>query len=91
MHFDLSSKITLERIPERYYKPTDLIEKIRQTQYEKIETEIFDEPLLASGQIAAEIASLIKKKKAAKANCVLGLSGGSTPLFVYDELVRLHR
>ena len=91
MHFDLSSKITLERIPERYYKPTDLIEKIRQTQYEKIETEIYDEVLHASRQIASEIAVLIRKKKAAKANCVLGLSGGSTPLFVYDELTRMHR
>lgn len=91
MHFDLSSKITLERIPERYYKPADLIEKIRQTQFEKIETEIFDEALQASHQIAAEIASLIRKKKTAKANCVLGLSGGSTPLYVYEELVRLHR
>jgi glucosamine-6-phosphate deaminase len=91
MNFDLSSKITLERIPERYYKPADLIEKIRQTQFEKIETEIFDEAIVASKQVAHEIADLIRKKKAAKANCVLGLSGGSTPLFVYEELVHLHK
>jgi len=91
MHFDLSSKITLERIPEQYYKPADLIEKIRQSQYEKIETEIYDEAHHASRQIASEIALLIKKKQAENKVCVLGLSGGSTPLYVYDELVRLHK
>lgn len=91
MHFDLSSKITLERIPEQYYKPADLIEKIRQSQYEKIETEIHDEPHHASRQIASEIATLIKKKQAENNTCVLGLSGGSTPLYVYDELVKLHK
>jgi len=91
MHFDLSSKITLERIPEQYYKPADLIEKIRQSQYEKIETEIYDEVHHASVQIAKEIAGLIQKQQSAKKNCVLGLSGGSTPLYVYDELVRMHQ
>ena len=91
MHFDLSSKITLERIPEQYYKPADLIEKIRQSQYEKIETEIYDEAHHASRQVASEIASLIKQKQADNKRCVLGLSGGSTPLYVYDELVRLHK
>ena len=90
MHFDLSSKITLERIPERYYKPTDLIEKIRQSQFEKLETEIYDEAIHASCQVASEVAGLIRKKQETGQQCVLGLSGGSTPLFVYDELVRLH-
>jgi glucosamine-6-phosphate deaminase len=91
MQFDLSSKITLERIPERYYCPEDAIDKIRQTQFEKIDTEIYDDEKHGSKQIAAEIASIIKNKQAKNETCVLGLSGGSSPLNVYEELVRLHK
>jgi glucosamine-6-phosphate deaminase len=91
MQFDLSSKITLERIPERYYCPEDAIDKIRQTQFEKIDTEIYDDEKQGSKQIAAEIASVIKDKQAQNQTCVLGLSGGSSPLSVYEELVRLHK
>lgn len=90
MQFDLSSKITLERIPERYYKPADVIEKIRQTQFEKIDTDIYDDVQDGAKQVATVIAGLIQKKQAAKAHCVLGLSGGSTPVPVYNELVRMH-
>ncbi|MDD2283905.1 MAG: glucosamine-6-phosphate deaminase [Paludibacter sp.] len=91
MQFDLSSKITLERIPERYYRPTDAIDKIRQTKFEKIDTEIYDNDIQGSVQVAAEIASIIKNKQAQQLPCVLGLSGGSSPLNVYEELVRLHK
>lgn len=91
MHFDLSSKITLERTPERYYRPIDAIDKIRQTQYEKIDTEIFDDEKQGSKQIAAEIATLIRKKEAEGKACILGLSGGFSPVSIYEELVRLHK
>ncbi len=91
MQFDLSSKITLERIPERYYRPNDMIDKIRQTQFEKIDTEIYDDEIQGSKQIAREIADIIIKKKTQGENCVLGLSGGSSPSNVYEELVRLHK
>ena len=91
MQFDLSSKITLERIPERYYRPVDAMDKIRQTQFEKIDTEIYDDEKQGSKQIAAEIAAVIKNKQAQNETCVLGLSGGSSPLSVYEELVKLHK
>lgn len=91
MHFDLSSKITLERTPERYYRPIDAIDKIRQTQYEKIDTEIFDDETLGSKQIAAEIATLIREKEAEGKACILGLSGGFSPISIYEELVRIHQ
>ena len=91
MQFDLSSKITLERIPERYYRPVDAMDKIRQTQFEKIDTEIYDDEKQGSKQIAAEIAAVIKNKQAQNQTCVLGLSGGSSPLSVYEELVKLHK
>lgn len=91
MQFDLSSKITLERIPERYYRPVDAMDRIRQTQFEKIDTEIYDDEKQGSKQIAAEIAAVIKNKQAQNETCVLGLSGGSSPLSVYEELVKLHK
>ncbi|RZA11645.1 MAG: hypothetical protein EOP02_31890, partial [Proteobacteria bacterium] len=38
-------------------------------------------------QVAAQIAALVRRKP----NAVLGLATGSTPIGVYDELIRLHR
>jgi len=90
MQFDLSSKITLERIPERYYRPVDMIDKIRQTQFEKIDTEIYDDEIQGSKHVAKEIAQIITQKREQNKQCILGLSGGSSPLNVYDELVRMH-
>ncbi len=57
-------------------------------KYEKIPTVIFDNAHHASKEIAKEIAGLIRSKKG---NCVLGLPTGSTPIFVYEELIRLHK
>lgn len=41
MLYDLSSKITLERTPEQYFRSTDMIESLRQTRYEKLRTSIY--------------------------------------------------
>jgi glucosamine-6-phosphate deaminase len=41
--------------------------------------------------VAGEIAELIGRKTAAGQRCVLGLATGSTPVGVYNELVRLHK
>ena len=41
--------------------------------------------------MAQEIAALIKEKAAAGKTCVLGLATGSTPIKLYQELVRLHK
>lgn len=91
MQYDLSSQITLERIPERYYRSNDMIESLRQTRYEKLRTKIYadaDEGALA---VAQKVATLIREKETEGDRCVLGLSGGYSPLGVYDELVRMHR
>ena len=90
MNYNLSSKITLERIPERYYRPGDAIEIIRQTRFEKLNTNIYETENEGSKAIATEIANLIRRKQLKGEHCVLGLSGGSSPLTVYEELVRLH-
>lgn len=58
------------------------------TRFEKIPTIIFADAEIASRVLAIEIARLIKEKKG---KCVLGLPTGSTPIFVYEELIRIHR
>lgn len=41
--------------------------------------------------VAAEIAELVRERASQGRTCVLGLATGSTPVGVYDELVRMHR
>lgn len=90
MQYDLSSKITLERTPERYYRSNDMIESLRQTRYEKLNTKIYADSNEGAYHIAQKIALLIREKYKQGEQCILGLSGGSSPLGVYDELVRMH-
>lgn len=91
MQYDLSSKITLERTPERYYRSNDMIESLRQTRYEKLRTNIYGDVNDGSKAVAEKVASLIRQKAQKGDRCILGLCGGYSPLGVYDELVRMHR
>jgi glucosamine-6-phosphate deaminase len=59
--------------------------------FEKIAVQIFPNAKKGSIQAAKEIADLIRIKQASNENCVLGLATGSTPIFLYAELVRLHK
>lgn len=61
------------------------------TKFERVPTQIFDNAMDASSYVAKEIADLIKSKQSAGESCVLGLATGSTPVKVYNELVRLHQ
>ena len=61
-----------------------------ETRFEKIHTVIFDESKEASKMVANEIAILIRKKQKEKKHCVLGLATGSSPISVYNELVRMY-
>ena len=70
------------------YKSPGTLEK---TRFEKIHSAIFDESKEASKMVANEIAILIKKKQKEKKSCVLGLATGSSPISVYQELVRMHK
>ena len=90
MHYDLSSKITLERIPERYYRSGDMIESLRQTRFEKLRTKIYSDANIGAKSIAQSIANLIREKEKEGERCVLGLSGGFSPIGVYEELVKIH-
>ena len=62
-----------------------------ETRFEKIYTAVVQNSSIASKAIAHEIANLIRLKADAGQNCVLGLATGSSPIKVYEELVRLHK
>lgn len=60
------------------------------TRFEKIHNVIFNSSNEASILVAREIAALIKEKQTLNQTCVLGLATGSSPIKVYEELVRMH-
>ena len=65
--------------------------KFEDTRLEKIHNVIFEDSEEASVIVAHEIANLIKLKTLQDQKCVLGLATGSSPMDVYEELVRLHK
>jgi len=65
--------------------------KFEESRYEKIHNVIFDSSSEASILVAQEIASLIREKEALNEPCVLGLATGSSPIKIYEELVRMHK
>jgi glucosamine-6-phosphate deaminase len=61
------------------------------SKWERLPVVIFEQPKTAAAQVAREIAQLIQQRARENRHAVLGLATGSTPIFVYQELVRLHR
>ena len=64
--------------------------QFEETRFEKIHNVIFKKSSDASVVVAHEIATLIRKKESEGTPCVLGLATGSSPIRVYEELVRMH-
>ncbi|MEI8204201.1 MAG: glucosamine-6-phosphate deaminase [Bacteroidota bacterium] len=60
-------------------------------RFEKLDTHIYRLAADASSAVATQIARVIKEKQAENKLCVLGLATGSTPVTVYDELIRMHK
>ncbi len=58
---------------------------------ERVPVSVYEQPLHASQSVARDIADLVQTRAAAGKKTVLGLATGSTPVGVYDELIRLHR
>ncbi|MFQ3306188.1 MAG: glucosamine-6-phosphate deaminase [Polaribacter sp.] len=67
------------------------IGQFENTRFEKIHNVTFKSSFEASVLVAQEIASLIKEKQDQNKKCVLGLATGSSPIKVYEELVRMHK
>lgn len=70
------------------YQPAGQFED---TRFEKIHNVVFSSSDEASVCVAHEIADLIKSKQVNDNLCILGLATGSSPIRVYEELVRMHR
>ncbi len=64
--------------------------KFEETRFEKKHNVIFSSSTEGSIKVAKEIADLIISKKLKGELCVLGLATGSSPIKVYEELVRMH-
>ena len=58
---------------------------------ELIPVEVYSHANDACQAVAAHIATCIRRRATEGNTCVLGLATGSTPVDVYDELVRIHR
>ena len=69
----------------------DIPGKFEETRFEKNHNVIFKSSVEASKVVAQEIATLIKSKQAENKSCILGLATGSSPIKVYEELVRMHK
>ncbi|MCF6167540.1 glucosamine-6-phosphate deaminase [Lutibacter sp.] len=65
--------------------------KFEDTRFEKIHNVIFSNSNIGSKTVAREIADLILSKQKEGKKCVLGLATGSSPIKVYEELVRMHK
>ena len=91
MKTNLSSQITLTRIPTRYYRPENAFEHSVLTRLEKVPTTIYESMEEGSFAVAKAIAAQIRKKQEAGQKFVLALPGGRSPESVYKELVRMHK
>ncbi len=65
--------------------------QFEETRFEKIHNTIFQSSEIASKIVAKEIAGLIRDKQSKNENCILGLATGSSPIKVYEELIRFHQ
>lgn len=65
--------------------------QFEETRFEKIHSSICKSSEIGSKIVAKEISDLIRQKQNANSNCVLGLATGSSPIKVYDELIRMHK
>ena len=91
MRLDLSSHITLDRVPKKYYKPENDFEEYNLSRYEKLAIEIYEESQSAARNVAEEIVQEMLQKQHEGKPFVLGISGGASPIPVYEELVRHHK
>ena len=60
-------------------------------RFEKVPVQIYENPAEAIKAAAQEIADLIRAKAAKNEMCVLGLATGSSPIKLYQELVRMYK
>jgi len=90
MKTNLSSKITLTTIPERFYHPANAYDHSVLTRFEKIPTFIYQSIEEGSADIAKTIAGEINKYRKASRNFVLALPGGRSASRVFKIWVEMY-
>lgn len=65
--------------------------KYQLKSFEKLPVKIWNDSRAAAIHVAQSIALAIRQKQQEGENIVLGLATGSTPISVYNELVRMHK
>ncbi|MDR0756393.1 MAG: glucosamine-6-phosphate deaminase [Tannerella sp.] len=91
MKTNLSSKITLTRIPGRFYHPENAYEHSVLARFEKIPTYIYESIEEGSVILAGEIALEIKKRQQDSRKLTLALPGGRSTRRVFEEWISMHR
>lgn len=84
----MNTVLTKNPIPSIAHKKAGRTEE---TRFEKVHVEILTDSSLGSKAIAQEIANTIRMKNFKGQPCVLGLATGSSPIKVYEELIRMHQ
>lgn len=90
MKSDLSSKIRLDQVSSRYYKPESELELASLTRFEKVNTTVVASRNDGAHEIALDIVEIINNCVKEKGRCVIGLGAGKCVLDVYDQLVKLY-
>lgn len=72
-------------------KPLTGYLKYELKSFEKMPVKIWEDSLEASRHVARSIALAIRQKQQDGEQIILGLATGSTPIKVYEELVRMHK
>lgn len=82
------SEIQYSNLKDISYREAGIYEN---TRFEKIHNIVYDDSRDASIVVAQDIGRIIKQKQKENKHCVLGLATGSSPIKVYEELIRLHK
>ena len=91
MRNNLSSQITLTRVPEKYYKPENAYEYSLLTRFEKVRTHIYATMEEGAGELARELATSIRERQREGKQFVLAVPGGRSPYPIFRQLIRMHR
>ena len=93
LRYELEKKLKNNWLPDS----KNMIEDISDNKYtqsifmERIDLIPFEHPRYGSIHVANEIANLIKSKQSENKKCVLGLATGSSPIGIYQELIKMHK
>lgn len=90
MKTNLSRLIKLDRVPEKYYSPSNEVEKAALSRDEKVYLEIYDSVEAGATAQAKRLVEIINHSVETKGKCVLALGAGNSTHPVYHELVRIN-